>query len=238
MSTRVMDIIRSRANLCLEFRDALTNQIIEVGRVEVRLWQNHMPFVFDQCMKKKRFLLLRGIEQGQIEIMAKAEGYEEKSCTVLIENNRARKQEEAGLLSDYVYTDIGMPVLSLCLWPGERYPLPKSYARRCMQGKPFELIRAVMDDGMPLVLLEEYQGGNILRFSAGEKVVGGVYRIQGKDGKFEDFAAVTWQEKEQMLLGAGLSGHYSRGSRLYFLYEAVADVMGNAFVICRERRER
>lgn len=233
-----MDIIRSRADLCLECRDALSNQMIEAERVEVYLQRNHMPFVFGRCMKEWRFLLLCGIEQGQFEIAVKAEGYEERCCKVLLENGRVQKQGEADLLSDYVYTDIGMPVLSLCLWPGECYPLPKSYARRCMQGKPFELIRAVMDDGRPLILLEEYQGGNILRFSAGEKVVGGVYRIQGRDGQFEDFAAVAWREKEQMLLGTGLSGQYARGSRLYFLYEAVADAMGNAFVICRERRER
>lgn len=229
------DVIRNGTDLCLEFRDALTNRTIEAERVDVRLQRNHMPLIFNKLVKNHRFLLLRGIEQGQIEIIVQAKNYEEKHCTVFIGKNAVQKEGEA-TLADYMYIDFGIPVLALCLYPAESYPLPKTYARKCIQGKPFELIRAVIDARRPLILLEDYQGGDILKVSAGEKTVGGLYRIKGRDGQFEDFVAVAWREKEQMMPGVELAEHYPRGSRLYFLYEAIADAEGNAVVICRERR--
>lgn len=235
MSTTMADIIRSGADLCLEFRDGITNRMIEAERVDVRVQRNHMPLIFNKIVKNQRFILLCGIGQGQIEMMVQAENYEEKHCTVFIGKNVVQKAGEATTISDYVYTDFGIPVLALCLYPGEDYPLPEDYVRKSIQGKPFELIRAVIDARRPLILLEDYQGGDILKVSAGEKVVGGFYRIKGRDGQFEDFVAVAWQEKEQMIPGAELSGKYPKGSRIYFLYEAVADAEGNAVVICRER---
>lgn len=229
------DIIRSGANLCLEFRDALTNRMIEAERVEVWFEREHISFISNKLLKKHRFLLLWGIEQGWMEIVARAESYEEKRCKVFIGKDGVQK-EDGVTIADYVYTDAGMPVLALCLYPAAHYPLPEDYSRKCIQGEPSRLIRTEIDAGHPLVLMEDYQGGEIIRFHAGEKVVGGLYRIKGRDGQFEDFVAVVWREKAQKILGAGLSGHYPRGSRLYFLYETVAGESGDAVVICRERR--
>lgn len=251
------DIIRNQASLCLECRDALTNLIIEAERLRVHVSRSDMEdasgqqIVIGSVAKEHRFLLLYGIGQGNYIITVEVAGYEIKSCNVSMGENELEIESRLEMVSgDYVYMVFGMPMLALRLYPGTQYGLPDGYVRKSVQANPFTLVREVIDTSQSFMLMEDYNGGRVLKMHAGGKIVGGLCRIQNKVRKGdntttigqrdfavieeEDFVAMGETGEKGILLNKELTGSYPIGSRVYLLYEAVADEEGNAVVICRE----
>lgn len=227
-----MDIMKNGADVIIELRDALTNQIVEANGAHVQV-NGCLPFL----VKEKRFFVFRRITTNICRVSVHTDGYEERSCTV--DNGLLNKIAAAGegsgicIPGGCLYGESGVCLISLFLYPGTDYPLPAGFVRQELSAEPGEEVRCVKDPAQAMFLEADYVGGLSMYLEPFTELAGQRLRIWGAEGTWEDFAVIGRTGGKELLLEKALDAPYKKGSRISLLYCAVADENGKAPVIVR-----
>ncbi len=224
------DIIKHSMGLCLELRDAFSGRTVEPSRARV-LINGKMP----AWKKDGRFFIFQGLGlEEELWVTIRAAAYEPADRKILCEDVFSQKSSYFRLADGFCYTEAGIRMLCLWLFPGRDYELPNGYVRQCVKAEPEEEVRIVKDPDSPAFLTEDYTGGRFLCISAGEESLGRSFRIGGLDEIYEDFTVAGRPGGQQICMEAELSRNYPRGSRVFELYCIRADEEGQALAICKK----
>ena len=227
----MMDIIKNKMSLCIELKDAFTNQSIEAEDIHVQV-NGYLPSI----RKERRYYIFQDMQTDIIEVDIMSKIYEHRHCVIQLVKHRN------GNLPVYVQEGsirnlFGIPLLSIVLYPNERYVLPVGYKRIEYRGKPWEEVRVIKDRKCAYLLAANYHGGEIIQLLMhGRQNPESMYlRIENKDAKgYEDFNLLEQRDTFQYVMYKSLEREYERGSKVYELYCTIANEKGIAVVIVKE----
>lgn len=223
------DSITRKIALCVELKDAFTNKA--VGTEDIRVCVNgSMPML----KKERRYYIFQGIQPEQIEVCVKAEYYEDRNCQIVTADYDNDKKI-VGIPGGIFSFCCGIPMLTIHLYPNEKYKVPEGYVRKEYCVEPFQEIRVLKNTGGNLLLAENYDGGEWLpvMFSESEDVEGKWFRILEAD-KSEDFLLLEKDDENGYRLETELMHPYQKGCRIYELYCVRANARGRALAIFKE----
>ena len=227
----MMDIIKKKISFCIELKDAFTNQSIEAEDIYVQV-NGYLPVI----RKERRYYIFQDIQTDIIEVDVISKIYENRHCVMQLTgypNANLHVYVQGGSIRNL----FGIPLISIILYPNERYILPAGYERREYKGKPWEEIRVIKDKKSAFLLAEDYYDGEIIQLLMPERQnVGNIcFRIESKDVKgYEDFNLLEQRDTFQYVMDKSLEREYKKGSKIYELYCTIADEKGIAVVIVKE----
>lgn len=227
-----MDVIQRKMSFCIELRDAFTNKVIEAE--DMRLCVNG---VFPMARKEKKYYIFENLPTDIIMVDIISIFYERRRVEIAISGDGAKKAP-VHFPGGYIRIVFGIPLISIMLYPNERYNLPADYERQVFDARPFEEIRIKKDENKVFSLKEDYQGGVVFSvLFPQEKILEGTwFRIESRDGEeYEDFIVLEQKGAVQYVMDRTLHKQYEKGSKIYELYCTIADEKGRAIVVVKNK---
>lgn len=135
----MMDVMKQKISFCIELKDAFTNKSIEAEDICVRV-NGKLPVI----QKEKRYYIFQEIQSDTIEVDITSTIYENRHCVMQI-TGYCKKDSFVYVQAGSIRNFFGIPMISIVLYPNQRYSLPTGYERREYKGKPWEEVRVIKD---------------------------------------------------------------------------------------------